>query len=328
MFLNPYKAIQLVGKWAVQAVTLQLPRSAVEFMVSSDPYLGPHLRLARQSLTVDGTHPVIFLFGTHYRARLTFPWFFPPPMTYDEMVVMVPYVSPWGELAGAGLRGPMVYMPRLFLSQLLPTFGGWFFWGFNKKLSRIEYGMNQQGGKNGGVVHGSYGVRGLAMGAPLLSLKWNAGESEEWIPVNDAPFFNEARELHEQPLLGQIPGTVGPVLGYAYWRKFWDQGMVRPISHAKVDVDAPFIAGLDMGQYTSKPISGAEPLGAYQLRVPWALELPRIEKLVSSARALKGAEGGWEPGAVESWPVPLTKRGTAGEDTEGVTYLDDRYPKS
>ncbi len=270
MVLTPFDWFSLVGEWSAQIVTIALPRSAVEQMIAHEPFLGPELELIPQCLTPAGTHPVLFTFGTHYRARMTWPNVFPPPMTYDEMVVMVPFVTRRRRGTRGAAPAPRVHMPRLFLSSYLPTLGGRFYWGFNKTMARINYAEHDT------EYPHSYEVGSLSFGSPLVSLRWKVDSDASYQPVLRVLYFQAMRELHEQSLLGQMPGTAGPCLVYAPWLKFWSMGTVRRIS-AEMRILAPFAFGLDLGRYACAPLSDMNVLGAYQLRVPWALLLPRLE---------------------------------------------------
>jgi hypothetical protein len=266
--------VKLVGEWAAQVVTVSLPRATVEQLIAHEPYLGPELELLHQHLTPAGTHPVMFTFGTHYRARMTWPSMALPPLTYDELAVLVPFVGPRRRWPGGGHLIPRTFMPRLFLNQFLPTLGGWLYWGFNKTLARISYADGDT------LYPHRYDVRSLAAGAPLATLRWRVDPEQAYHPALQMPEFHAMLEIYEQALSGQIPGTVGPILGYSPWRKFWSMGWVRPIL-AELQILAPFVNGLDVGRYTCEQLGPRNVLGAYQLHVPWALSLPRWEQWVS-----------------------------------------------
>ncbi|MFY0582956.1 acetoacetate decarboxylase family protein [Cystobacter fuscus] len=251
-----------VGDWSTRIVTLALPRPSVERMLARERRLGRVLELLPQGLTPEGSHPVLFSFGTLHRSRMSWSSAASSSLTYEEMAVVVPFVASRRRSARTGTPPPRVYLPRLFLNATVPTVGGWLYWGFNKVLARIRDTQEEPG---------RYDVRSLVAGTPLLSLRWEA-PTEPYQPVSEVPAFQAMREIHEQSLLG----TVGPLLTSAPWTKDWSQGTVRGLS-AELRLSAPFVPGLELGHHTCAPLRPDHVLGAYQLRVPFVLSLPRLE---------------------------------------------------
>lgn len=251
-----------VGDWSTRIVTLALPRPAVERMLAPEARLGHDLALLPQALTPEGSHPVLFSFGTLHRSRMSWSSASASTLTYEEMAVVVPFV---GSRRSARTSPPLarVYLPRLFLSALLPTVGGWLYWGFNKVRARIGYREEDPG---------HYDVRSLLSGTPLLSLRWDAS-AQPLQPVSEVPSFQAMQALHDQSLLG----TVGPLLTSAPWTKDWSRGTLRGLS-AHLRISAPFVPGLEPGDHTCAPLSPEHPLGAYELRVPFVLALPGRER--------------------------------------------------
>ena len=257
MFLGTREETKFVGEWSTRIVTWSLPRPTVEGWLAREGRRGAGWELEPQALTPAGTHPVLFSCGTLHGAYLSGLGDSRSRLTYEEMVVMVPFVGLRGR---SGAAAPRAYLPRLFLNATLPTVGGWLGWGLNKARTRIDA---DEGAR-------SYEVRSWVRGTPLLSLRWDAEAARPAQPVSQVPSFQAMRDIHEQELLG----TLGPLRLAAPWVKDWSRGTVAGVS-AELRVSAPFLPGLEPGVRTCAPLGPDNPLGAYALRVPFALGMPR-----------------------------------------------------
>lgn len=249
-WLSPLSGIQLVGDGVIRAVPIALP---TETVLSLLPYT---LELGEQTMTPRGTHPVVMFFQEMVRAHMTIPTLL-PNMTYMEYVLSVPFARVSGA-AGFGSRGPLQFMPRLFLSEWLPTIGGLLFWGFAKQMAQYHVTSRR-------IALSTF------QGDPLVSLDYEpAGDYQ---PVGQYPCFGDLRAVMSEPLVSQLPAAMGPFLACSNYDKDWSRAVLRPIS-TEVTVYQSFVPGLPCGRFASggKSIT-TSPLGSVEILAPWRLSL-------------------------------------------------------
>jgi hypothetical protein len=250
-WMGPFGNVQLVGDGIIRAVTLELPTEAVRGLL---PYT---LELAPQQMTKAGTHPVVMFFQEMLRAHMNIPSLL-PNMTYHEYVLAVPHTRPKGGF-GMGSRGALQFMPKLYLSEWLPTVGGLLFWGFAKEMAHYEVSESRiQIAPHGG-------------GEPLVSLDYQP--TGDYRPVGEYPNFAPLQQIMSQPLVSQLPAAMGPFLACSNYDKIWSQAVLRPIS-SKVTVNQAFVPNLPTGVFQDEGRSiTSSVLGAVEIKAPWTLSV-------------------------------------------------------
>ena len=248
---SPYDDIRVIGDGVMRGVTLVLPTPTVRELLPWGLELGP------QSLTPPGTHPVVLFFHDLFRAHMNIPTLL-PNMTYREQVIGIPYshvTTDW-----AGPSGPFFFMPRLWLDNVLATFGGLLQWGFAKKLARFT------------VTAERYAVTDEAE-RPLISLDFErVGEP---LPVAHFPHFEAIRSLIDQPLVSALPAAMGPFYVCSDFAKNWRTAKLRPLRTA-VTIDRAFVTGLPCGRFPEEdlhPGIDESPFGGYELHTQWSQSL-------------------------------------------------------
>lgn len=244
------------GVLDARVVTLALPRRDVEQLLPAG------LKLAPQPLTMPDRHPVFMLFSQECFDA----WF--DEMDYNELLLGVP----WVELEEQHLpnRGPFIYMPRLYLDEVLPRVLGNVLYGFEKQAAAVE------------VTDESFTVRDESGSALLVDGRFDgAGE-----PVAPAalPHFDAVQQMLEQPTISQALRIVdshafyrragGPFLCCINRYRFDDPSTrVTPL-RATVRVTGDFSPpGFPTGTFEVGSLA-AEPLGAFHIRVPQEISLP------------------------------------------------------
>ena len=275
------RAMNVVGKLSSHCVTLVMPRDEVAWMLPDGLTLGP------QDHTPPGTHPVLLSFNHRYSAHLSLPRLLLPGATYKEQVVGVPFVHSKRDLCGGRARGPFLFLPRLFASQLLPVIGGWLFWGFAKQRGSIrettfdpETKANGAGGEEPRSETKPHGPRPQAGtyrvftpgndGEPIVSLSYEA--TGDFQPMTRVPNHEVILDVMRQPLICCQPFSRGPLFSCADHVNDWERAQVRPL-HTTMRIDDAFVPGLVVGTYRSRGID-MSPLGSFQLRAPFTLTLP------------------------------------------------------
>lgn len=266
MARNPFDLVNLHGQGCFRSVTLALPVPAVRRLLPAT------LDLGVQGVTPEGTHPVVLSFNALYRAEMSVPTLL-PSLTYHEFTLGVPFSvtrpGALGRLLGrsspalGAARGPYYYMPRLYLDSVLATVGGVLYWGYTKRLARFKDNP------------GRFAIDGED-GAPLLSLDWQAeGEPR---PLADFPLFEPVRGMLAQPLVSQLPLSLGPATVIADFDKHWAAATLRPL-RTMVTVHREIVPGFGAARY---PAEGCDPgiaasvLGSYELNAEWLLGMPHL----------------------------------------------------
>jgi len=260
-----FNLVNLHGDGCLRGVTLALQKAQVL------RFLPAGLELGEQTVTPPGTHPVILSFNSMFRAVMSVPTLL-PTLTYQEFTFGVPHTvlrpgaigRALGSLAGRGnepLQGPYYYMPLLFLDSVLATLGGKMYWGYAKKLARIRLG------------NGRYAIDGED-GAPQISMQWESRGQPQ--PQAAYPHFAPVREMLSQPVVSQLPASLGPIFVLSEFNKDWTRATLQPLA-TSVRVDAEFLSGFDTGNHPAAGLSESideSVLGSYELNAPWLLGLP------------------------------------------------------
>ncbi|HEX8154512.1 MAG TPA: hypothetical protein VF698_15365, partial [Thermoanaerobaculia bacterium] len=169
--------IALTGHYSAYCGMLSLPVHDVEKMLMRND-----CRLAPQSVTPAGQHPVILLLGNQTNVKFPFLPFL--KTQYLEVTLSVPWVFNPSEP-----QPVMAHVSRLWLNKLLPTIGGRVF-GFPKFWTRNE------------MTDTSYRVRSLLLGRPIVSATYSAyGTSAK--PA-DFPYFEPLWPVFQQHFLQKL----------------------------------------------------------------------------------------------------------------------------
>jgi hypothetical protein len=259
MILDPYRASRLVGAWNLHVVQVVLPVDNVLAM------LPPGITLAPQQLTPPGTHPVRLYFTAGLHAILS--W---PPgidMLYNEQCVGVPFVNRVAPMVPGAQPGPYYYMPRLWLDNWVPTSGGLLFWGYEKRLADIAVTTDEREDES----WTTYAVRDRMTAMPQITARWRelSGDPRS---VYEEPNFVEQMRIMDQPVVSEIPWSLGPYQALANFRMTWRSATIRGIE-AEVDVYEPFVPGMPVTKFPKTSGIGVDPLGSYVLSCPWELSL-------------------------------------------------------
>nr|ANI24095.1 hypothetical protein [Polyangium spumosum] len=281
MLESPYRSMNVVGKLSSCYVTLVMPRDEVAWMLPEGLALGP------QDHTPPGTHPVVLAFSHRYDVHVTLPRLLLPGTTYKEQAIGVPFVHAKRDLCGGRARGPFLYLPRLFASQILPVIGGWLFWGLAKQLGRIrEMSFGPDKGANGAGAEaprseknphetrhetGTYRVFPPGDDAEsIVSLSYEV--TGDFQPITQVPNHEVILDVLRQPLICCQPVARGPLFSCADHENDWERAQARPL-HTTTRIEDAFVPGLVVGTYRSRGLD-MSPLGSFQLRAPFKLSLP------------------------------------------------------
>jgi hypothetical protein len=256
MNLNPFNWVNLHGHGHFRSVTLALPIEQVRRLMP------PQLALGAQTVTPEGTHPVILSFNSLYRAEMSIPSLL-PPLTYSEFTLGVPYSQARRSPDGPGSGPPCYYMPRLFLDSVLATMGGILYWGYTKKLARFRSGANRI------AIDGEDG-------SALTSLDFEPVGTPA--PIDQCPNFAPIRAMLDQPLISLMPVSLGPVAVVADFDKYWPGATVQPL-HTAVSVQQELVPHFGAARFPAQgrsPGIDAEVLGSYELIAPWRLGMAHM----------------------------------------------------
>lgn len=281
MLESPSRSMNVVGKLSSHYVTVIMPRDEVAWMLPDGLTLGP------QDHTPPGTHPVLVSFSHRYGAHLSFPRLLLPGATYKEQAVGVPFVYAKRDLCGGRARGPFLFLPRLFASQLLPVIGGWLFWGFAKHRGSIREttfdpetaanGVGQEEARSNPKPHEARHRTGTFRvftsggdGDPIVSLRYEV--TGEFQPMARVPNHEAILDVLRQPLICCQPISRGPLFSCADHENDWEHAQVRPLD-TTMRIEDAFVPGLVVGTYRSRGID-MSPLGSFQLRASFKLTLP------------------------------------------------------
>jgi hypothetical protein len=242
--IYPHAPFHVLGTYAAWALLLGLPRSAAQAMLPAALEPGP------QSYTPPGQHPILLMFGHHEGVRPDFLSI--RGMDYLEFLVAVPNVQ-WVNTARP-YRGPLAFLPRLYLDQWLPVVLGWVY-GFAKERGRLRagadrYAVNSYLG-NRPLIAGTFVPRGQPGPPPAL------------------PNFGALAGLFRMPFANKL--TVEPFLCCFQDFKL-AEATVQAVA-ADVTIATAFLPQLPTGRFQVPGLDEA-PLGAFRIRVPWALTPP------------------------------------------------------
>jgi hypothetical protein len=245
----PYDFISLVGDGVFRGVTVVLPTDEVRRLLPDGLVLGT------QSLTPNGTHPVLFFFYDMFDARLTVPSLV-PPMSYHEQLLGVPFTHVTRGNPCADPGGPFFFMPSLHLDDPMPTIGGIVWWGFPKRLADVE------------VTDERYRVS-EADGTEIVSLDMKVTQKPK--PVSAFPHFAAIRAIMDQPIVSLLPFGVGPFLVQSRFEKNWSLTRLAPLSTV-LTIGKPFVPKLSIQRH---PATGRmdgidkNPLGSFVIETRW-----------------------------------------------------------
>lgn len=253
--INPFNIINLHGQGCFRSITLALPVKQVR------RFLPAQLELGAQTITPPGTHPVILSFNALSHAELSMPSLL-PSLSYPEFAFGVPYTyTRPGMIRQA--HGPFYYMPKLFVDNVLAAMGGVLYWGYPKQMARFRAGPG----------HMAFDAED---GSPLISLAFEpVGEPQ---PIRAYPHFASVRQMLDQPLVSQMPVTVGPLSVKASFDKYWPTATLRPL-RTTVTVHREFVQGFGQARYPGDGTSDSidtTVLGSYELNALWRLGLVHV----------------------------------------------------
>lgn len=232
------------GIYSTNAVLWPFPNEVIA------PLLPRKLELAPQTLTGHDTHPVIMFFGSQANVR---PDFIPfGGMSYNEFIIAIPFVQ-WRDAGEYPYRGPFAYMPRLFLDKVFATLLGYMY-GYPKLLARI------QGGN-------AYRVHDMLLDRPLIRGDFTPHGDQK--PVSEFPHFAALRPIFEIPFVGKLDVT--PYICSKMTFNL-DDALIRSCE-SSVELQYEFLPGILPDTRVSQGLTH-EPLGSFQLDVPWNLTLP------------------------------------------------------
>jgi hypothetical protein len=250
---DPANIVNLSGTALMRGVTLALPTRQVRELLPNG------LELGRQNITAQGTHPVMIGFHDIFRLHLSIPNLL-PNMTYHEHSVGVPFCYVVDSFSG-GSAGPYFFMPTLRLDNVFAAMGGVLYWGLPKQLAHIDSGSTW------------YRVSGEDR-RPIVTVSWEDGGP--FRPVHEFQYFPPIQRALEQPLIGMLPGSVGPWFVVADFPKRWEVTTIRPI-RTVMDVHTNYVVGFYSGRYpyvgTSYGIDAAV-TGSFEMRTEWLMSAP------------------------------------------------------
>jgi hypothetical protein len=231
-----------VGYYRAGCATLSYPLTNILQLLPDELEPGP------QTITAPGTHPLLLLFGHHKNVHMGgVPLF---ELTYMETVVSVPFVQ-WKDDKRA-FRGPLAYLRRMYLSELIPVLMGYPYL-FPKELAHIQ-GLPD------------YRVRSLVGDQPLLRADFHP-----YGPAMDAmsfPNFDQVVNMFQQPFIC----NAGPLYLCSNMTFDTTQAAVRAAT-ANVNIEQAFVPGLITGN-TALPGLDTSPLGAFMFEAPWQITPP------------------------------------------------------
>ncbi|MBZ5710483.1 NAD(P)-binding protein [Nannocystis pusilla] len=254
---------QAQGTLDARVAVLVLPSETVRQLLPAG------LELAPQPVVPSGWHPV-YLFFSHEIFRA---WF--GTMDYEELLIGVP----WVQISDpkASYPGPFIYMPRLYLNELLPCELGVHMYGWEKQMGtlnvvgdgspKVQFTVTPKGGS-------APAVTGEFTEVPGVGPKSSA----------DVRNFLIVRQLFEQPTISQALHIIdpnsfnsphaGPFLAANNILQADDpSATIQPLA-ATITIGASLTPpGIPPGTYRVPSLVDAE-LGAFRIRCPQAISLP------------------------------------------------------
>ena len=175
-----------------------------------------------------------------FRAQMSIPTLL-PNMTYHEHSVGVPFTFISRDALTPGKPGPYYFMPRLHLDNFFATLGGVLFWGFPKHMARFT------------VTADRYSVAN-DNDQPITTVSWEAAGELSPDPPSTRN-FEPVRQMLSQPIISQVPASLGPFFILSDFDKNWDVATVRPLA-TTMDVFVEYVPGFAGGRY---PAEGRSP---------------------------------------------------------------------
>ncbi|NJP08917.1 MAG: acetoacetate decarboxylase family protein [Leptolyngbyaceae cyanobacterium RU_5_1] len=244
--------MKLVGSYSSYWVVWAKPLAEVQSLLPAG------LELAPQTITPASTHPIMFAFGLQQNVHLNdFRFVF--NLNYLEHVTSIPFVRPIGEQ-----KQNFLYMPKLFLNEFLPVFGGDTIWGFHKELADVEFKDER------------FSVKTELSHKLQLSLTFKV--TGDYASPATFPNFAAVEAMLTQPFVLDETLIMKLCLGCqipyvaANFNWYLDEATLRPIQ-AELAIINAYVRGLQPGKYATPGIDQV-PLGAFQLQNHWDLSMP------------------------------------------------------
>jgi hypothetical protein len=255
----PWSVAYGVGELQAAAVTLALTRSAVAHMLPSG------LALAPQSLTASGLHPVGLVFARHRNVR---PNLLPmAEISYRELLFAIPFVEPTDE---AEPPGPLTFLPRVYVSRLVPQVLGTLLYAYAKRLGVLSYKGEE------------YLIKRFVRDETLVHATLASNGQPR--PIEYFPNLAIARTMLEQPLVSVDP------LGcfhYSYLDFHLDSATFAPLT-GSISIDSAILDDLPIGHFTVRGVD-TTPLGGFWMDTRWTLTNPlesgRLAQLIRENNA-------------------------------------------
>jgi len=234
--------VAAAGRYTALFATLPVEAKVVQGMVPSG------IELASQSLTPDGQHPLLLMFGHHTGVHPA--WFEVKAWSYHEFLVAIPWLSKPGNPTAWS------HLSRLYLDNWPMIVAGWCY-AFPKLRGSIL------------TTQGSYDVRTWIVRAPRISAEWQLEGSPG--PASAFPHFDGVAPTFAQTFIQRFP----PFPYIASRMVFELPSATLQASSARVEISEAFLLGLPTGSFSFDSIA-ASPLGAFTIEVPWTLSWPTM----------------------------------------------------
>jgi hypothetical protein len=241
--LFPHSLIRATGRYQAYFVPSSLTRQVVARLLPRG------LETAPQELAPAGQHPVLFVFGKQQEVRPIIQ--VGKGLEYLEFLLAIPYLQ-WKN-DRLRFRGPLVYLPRLYLDHWLPVLLGWLC-GFAKQRARMRSAAE------------AYRIDRLFDGSPLIQAAFHArggtGRPRDFLK------FAALQDIFVQPLVTATP--FGCLCLDFHWKL--EEAQMQA-ADAEVRIEQAFLPGLPLGPFQVDGIDRF-PDGAFHLDVPWTLSRP------------------------------------------------------
>lgn len=260
----PWSAMYGMAQTRGANAVMALPRATVQAM------LEPGLELAAQDMTAPDQHPVLLLFGWQGGVRPNRVPF--GGGNYLEFIVSVPFVQHANARLRADCPGPFIYMPRLFLDQLLPTLLGIWGYGYNKELATIR------------ADHRDYTVFRRNTQIAMISASYHAtGDTGSEV---DFPHFRITRQPYALPLISR---TRFGQWHYSFYDFALGQALIQPIEMT-IKVYTNEVGRLPAGTYQVPSIQ-TQGLGAFFVATDATISNPLQSPLLAAQIRARSHQG-------------------------------------
>lgn len=260
----PWSAMYGMAQTRGANAVIALPREQVKAM------LEPGLELAPQDMTAPELHPVLLLFAWQGDVR-------PNRMpfgggNYLEFIVSVPFVQHERARLREQCPGPFIYMPRLYLDQLIPTLLGIWGYGYNKELATIRADASD------------YTVFRRNTQIALISASYQkAGNTGSEV---DFPHFKTTRKPYSLPLISR---TRFGQWHYSFYDFALGQALIQPIEMT-IKVYTNEVGRLPPGTYTVPSIQ-EQALGAFFVATDATISNPLQSPLLAAQIRARSQQG-------------------------------------